>query len=42
MRQKNALSHYLAPDIEVIDIKIEQNILQDGSTGPMELPSRDW
>ncbi|MDD2298913.1 MAG: hypothetical protein PHU69_04645 [Fermentimonas sp.] len=42
MKQKNALIPYATPDIEVIDIRIEQNILQDGSNGPMELPSRDW
>lgn len=42
MKQKNVLFPYSAPDIDVSDIRIEQNILQDGSNGPMELPSRDW
>lgn len=42
MKQKNVLFPYLAPDIDVVNIMIEQNILQEGSSGPMELPSRDW
>lgn len=31
---------YVSPDIEVIQIEIEQNILASGST--LDMPGEDW
>lgn len=42
MKHDKVDSNYLAPDIDVIYIKIEQNILQDASNDPMVLPPQDW
>ncbi len=36
---------YIAPDIDVVEIQIEQNILLSGSGGPSSLPGMpgsDW
>lgn len=31
---------YISPDIEVVEIKIEQNILASGST--LDMPGEEW
>ncbi len=31
---------YISPDIEIVDIETEQNILADGSSP--DLPGEDW
>lgn len=31
---------YISPDIEVVEIEIEQNILASGST--LDMPGEDW
>lgn len=33
---------YIAPDIEVVDIEIEQSILQVGSNDLPGMPGEDW
>ncbi len=33
---------YIAPDIEVVDIVTEQNILQAGSGDTLDMPGEDW
>ena len=34
---------YISPDIEIVDIEIEQNILAGGSSGDVpDMPGEDW
>lgn len=33
---------YISPDIEVVEIEIEQNILASGSTETMDMDAVDW
>lgn len=33
---------YIAPDIEVVEIEVEQNILQAGSGTINDMPGEDW
>lgn len=33
---------YLAPEIEIIDIELEQNILQSGSSDLPSMPGEGW
>ena len=34
--------NYIAPDIEVVEIEIEQNILQRGSGDVPDMGAEDW
>lgn len=45
LQTSSAVEHYRAPDIEIIDIKLEQNILGgSGNSGniPGDIPINDW
>ena len=46
MKKENILLEkkaYVAPDIKVVEVVIEQNILASGSgDGPMNMPGQDW
>lgn len=33
---------YISPDIEIVEIQIEQNILASGSGTPLDMPGEDW
>ena len=34
--------NYISPDIEVVNIETEQNILQAGSNNLPDMPGEDW
>ena len=34
--------NYVSPDIEVVNIETEQNILQAGSNNLHDMPGEDW
>lgn len=34
--------NYVSPDIEVVNIETEQNILQAGSNNLPDMPGEDW
>ena len=46
LRTSNAVEHYEAPDMETFNLKLEQNILQNGSNDPGNTPGNiplsDW
>ena len=39
---QTAVEQYTAPDIEIIDIEVEQNILQSGSGDLPGMPGEGW